>query len=129
MRILCLFLRVLRLRPLKADLRGILAGLGFRLDLLDLVGLRLLDVGLLEHVGVGVACLTDVFVDHRDLQTRHQEARLTHTVDQLFVVEFRGVIEDFRIRPITDARARALRRHLADDLELGGAVLARFLER
>ena len=91
--------------------------------------MRLFDVGLLEHVGVDVACLTDAFVDHRDLQTRHQEARLAHTVNQLFVVEFRGVIEDFRIRPIADARARALRGHLADDLELCGAVLARFLER
>lgn len=36
-------------------------------------GLRLLDVGLLEHVDVGVACPTDVFVDHRDLQTRHHK--------------------------------------------------------
>ncbi len=70
----------------------------------------------------------DVLVDNGDFQPRNQEAGLSHTVDQLLVAEFRGVVENLRIGPIADARTGGFRADLADDLQFGRTVLPRLLE-
>ena len=95
----------------------------------SIVGGRLCGVDFHHLVDAVVAGFRHVLVDDGDPQSRHQETGLAHTVDELLVAEFGGVVEDFGIGPVSDARARGLRADLADDLQLGRAVLAGALER
>ena len=76
-----------------------------------------------------IAGFRNILVDDGDFQSRHQEASLPDTVDQLLVAEFCGIVENLRISPVTDAGTGDLRTDLANDLKFGRAVLARALER
>ena len=77
----------------------------------------------------GSRLLRNILIDDGDLQPRHQKTGLADTVDKLLIRKFGGFVENFRIRPVPDACAGPLRRHLADNIQLGGLVLACALER
>ena len=71
----------------------------------------------------------NILVNDGDFQSRYQKTGLAYAVDKLLITEFSGVIEDFRIGPISDTGTGGLRTDLADDLQLGRTVLARAFER
>ena len=76
-----------------------------------------------------IAGFRDVLVDDGDFQSRNKEGCLTNPIDKLLIAEPRGIVENLRVGPVTDTRARGLRRDLADDFKLSRTVLARAFER
>ena len=91
--------------------------------------------GVLRHVDFEhridgrVAGFGDILVDDGDFQSRNKEGCLTNPVDKLLIAEPRGIVENLRVGPVADTRARGLRRDLADDFKLSRTVLARTFER